>query len=405
MPHPDRLRTPSILLLIAAGLGVQVSFAGALLFFGLGIASLINPLEFSAYPQELIGLGWTALVTLAVQLPVLVFASRRLNQRPIPEWPANGLKLASIGLAVWAVALIAGAWAAEQPYAWLALPPLQVLVVVLPLWWLVEVGRRGIRAGSQQRTWSLLGVSLAVTVPLTLILEIVIFGILIILLSAWLLGQPDTARQLRELVQQLQIYGPDPQILERALQPLQNQAWLRGGVLISLAGIVPLFEELLKPLALWGMARWRLRPAEGFVAGLTCGAGFALLETLTALTSSPAEAWQMLAVQRVGTGLLHIVTTGLVGWGLATAWSRQRYLALAFAFLSAVGLHAAWNTAGLGFLPGFSGQPIPGLNLAAAQVISLLVLMGVMLTILFVMNRRLAGAPAEIPAMPAESLQ
>jgi len=106
---------PSILLLIAAGLGVQVSFAGVLLFFGLGIASLINPLEFSAYPQELIGLGWTALVTLAVQLPVLVFASRRLNHRPIPEWPANGLKLASIGLAAWAVVLIAGSWAADQP--------------------------------------------------------------------------------------------------------------------------------------------------------------------------------------------------------------------------------------------------------------------------------------------------
>ncbi len=390
MDQPDRLRTPSIILLIAAGLGVQLSLAGGLLFFGLGIASILNPAEYSAYPQELTGLGWTALVTLAIQLPVLVFASRRLNQRPIPAWPASGLKLASFGLIIWVLALAAGSWVAGQPFAWLALPPLQVLVVVLPLWWLVEVGRRGIHAGSQQRTWSLLGVTVAVSVPLTLLVEILIFGFLLAMVSIYLLGRPDLARQLRDLVQQLQLYGPDPQVLERALLPFQNQPWLRGGLLISMAGIVPLVEELIKPLALWGLARWRLRPAEGFVAGLTCGAGFALLETLTALTSSPAEAWQVLAVQRVGTGLLHIVTTGLVGWGLASAWSRQRYLALALSFLSAVGLHAAWNTAGLGKLPGFSGEPIWGLNLAAAQVISLLALMALMFAVLLILNRRLA---------------
>jgi RsiW-degrading membrane proteinase PrsW (M82 family) len=107
-------------------------------------------------------------------------------------------------------------------------------------------------------------------------------------------------------------------------------------------GLIPLVEELLKPLALWLLSP-RLTPAEGFVAGLICGAAFALLETMGMLSAPVNDAWAGVVIGRLGTGLLHTVNTGLVGWGLAVAWSQERYMELGIIFLLAAGLHSIWN--------------------------------------------------------------
>ncbi len=47
------------------------------------------------------------------------------------------------------------------------------------------------------------------------------------------------------------------------------------GVLAVISGIVPLIEEILKPIALWSLVGKDLTDQEGFVAGLLSGAGFA----------------------------------------------------------------------------------------------------------------------------------
>jgi len=46
---------------------------------------------------------------------------------------------------------------------------------------------------------------------------------------------------------------------------------------------------------------------------------------------------------RFGTTLMHMLASGLVGWGLASAWTQRKYLRLIGAYLSAVILHGVWN--------------------------------------------------------------
>ena len=60
--------------------------------------------------------------------------------------------------------------------------------------------------------------------------------------------------------------------------------------------------------------RWFL-VAQGFVAGMLSGACFALYENLTALSAAGSGNGTTILLARVGTGLLHIVTAGMVGWG------------------------------------------------------------------------------------------
>jgi RsiW-degrading membrane proteinase PrsW (M82 family) len=108
------------------------------------------------------------------------------------------------------------------------------------------------------------------------------------------------------------------------------------------AVIVPLIEEALKPLGVWFLAGSRLTPAEGFAAGALCGAGYALLESLL-LSSNGGTEWVSLAFARIGTGVIHILTSALTGWALASAWAERRYLRLGAAYLGAVLIHGLWN--------------------------------------------------------------
>ncbi len=71
------------------------------------------------------------------------------------------------------------------------------------------------------------------------------------------------------------------------------------------------------------------------------GAGYALFESL-ALSSSGDE-WTFLVVARIGTAVIHILTTALTGWALSQSWRDSRYLRLAAAYLTAVLIHGFWN--------------------------------------------------------------
>jgi hypothetical protein len=46
---------------------------------------------------------------------------------------------------------------------------------------------------------------------------------------------------------------------------------------------------------------------------------------------------------RIGTGVIHIFTAGLMGWALALAWQENRYLRLGVTYLVAVLIHGLWN--------------------------------------------------------------
>jgi hypothetical protein len=54
--------------------------------------------------------------------------------------------------------------------------------------------------------------------------------------------------------------------------------------------------------------------------------------------------WANLLFSRIGTALLHITTTGLMGWGIALAWQKRQYGRLFLIYLVSAFLHGAWNT-------------------------------------------------------------
>ena len=140
-PAP-RMHIASLLqaLLSALGLAACVVGAGSMLLAGL---LLTNSGQFLMREQAgvFLALAWTLALLAAVALPSLIFASRRIAGHPAQASSrSNGLRNASLALLLWPPALAAGSLlSAEVELARYLLPPLQVVAVVLPLWWLVEL--------------------------------------------------------------------------------------------------------------------------------------------------------------------------------------------------------------------------------------------------------------------------
>jgi hypothetical protein len=67
------------------------------------------------------------------------------------------------------------------------------------------------------------------------------------------------------------------------------------------------------------------------------------------LSSNAGSEWVSLVVARVGTGVVHILTSGLSGWALALTWRNHRrhglaaYIRLGLVYLLAVLIHGLWN--------------------------------------------------------------
>jgi hypothetical protein len=107
---------------------------------------------------------------------------------------------------------------------------------------------------------------------------------------------------------------------------------------------------------------------------------------------------------RIGTGLLHITTSALVGAAIVTVWKERRYLRFLGTYLLAVFLHGLWNALAIFYsytsLPEVIGQPLGqtldqpfawnGTQLAIIVAMSILAVG--LLTILLTTNRKLRKA-------------
>ncbi|HEX7733938.1 MAG TPA: PrsW family glutamic-type intramembrane protease [Ktedonobacteraceae bacterium] len=133
-------------------------------------------------------------------------------------------------------------------------------------------------------------------------------------------------------------------------------------LLMLVAVIAPLVEEMVKPLAVVVLIGRVRSKAEAFVLGLACGIGFNLVET-TGYISSGYNNWLGVALERSGAGLLHGFGAAMVAlsWYYLThkeegTWLRRLLLASGCATY-AVLQHALWNGAvGLLFIPGPIGD-------------------------------------------------
>ncbi len=283
----------------------------------------------------------------ALLLPSAGFSLARLIGHPVRTSPAFFRWLRpSLLIFLLPLVLLAGYIVSQnQSLAWLLLPPLHVLAVGLPVAWMAFVGGRGLAYFSPQRTWGIFTAGLVLGPGLIMAFEVgaVVAGILLLIL--FFILRPDLAKEMSALAQRLATSSASPAATARTLGPYLFRPAVILAVLSFWAGVVPLIEETFKPIGVWLLARRPLTPAEGLAAGVLSGAGYALFESLFLGSSSPA--WTSTVVARIGTGVIHIFTTALTGWALASAWGQGRYGRLAGAYLVAVLTHAAWNAVAL----------------------------------------------------------
>jgi hypothetical protein len=314
----------------------------ALLLALIGLRSIISaPEARSAIPLLMLAasLGLAGLLV----LPSAAYALARLLGHPVWRWPAV-LTRPRWALAILFLPLVflVGYWVSRQdaPLV-LLLPVLQPFAVGIPLVWICAVSLRGLPLGSPQRAWGIIASGAVLGPVLIFLLEVLAFILIVVVWSIAAASQPQLAQDILSLSQRLSAMPLDPQAMQEILLPYLSQPAVIFSITSFVAVLIPLLEELVKPVGLWLLAGRAMSPALGFTAGALSGGAFALVESL-GFTSS-AEDWAVLAFMRIGTGFVHIAASALVGWGLASAWSQRKYLQLALAYLSAVALHGSWN--------------------------------------------------------------
>lgn len=329
--------------------------AAGLAMLGLGqrLAGVYAPAEALSTLMLAMGFGLIGLVA----LPSAAFAFLRLAGRPasasptVRRWLRPGLLVFTLPFL-----LAAGAWVAQVDIlSWAFLPLLHILAVCVSVFWLAYLATRDLPFGSPQRAWGVLASGVSLGPLLIFLTELAVIFSAGLLLAMWLSFQPGMEQEMASLAERLSSSGFDPAIMRNILLPYLARPWVIFSAFAFIAVLVPLIEELIKPIGVWLLAGRSLSPAEGFAAGALSGAGFALAETLA--SGAQAHDWAYVIFARMGTSAVHILATALTGWALASAWRYGRYLQLAVTYLGAVLLHGLWN--GLTILAISTDLPVP----------------------------------------------
>lgn len=283
-------------------------------------------------------------------LPMLVYSVRRLRGKVIPPTAIRPVKIWQVCglLAVWAAVVIIGTILDNSfAYGWIVAAPLFLLGISLPILCLVWVGVGGIPVGSRQRVWSVFGFGLVGSTLAAVILEYLVIGAAILLIGILAVSNPDLRTVINHIRTQVaNANSGDMQALMTALAPYLTNPLIILSILLFASVLTPLIEEAAKPAAVWFMGKQLRSPAEGFVLGALCGAGFAMLEGLMA-ASGATQLWGFGLAGRGAASLMHITGSGILGWGIASARLEKRYGRLALSYLASVSIHGLWNGAAI----------------------------------------------------------
>ena len=165
----------------------------------------------------------------------------------------------------------------------------------------------------------------------------------IIFVGTVLVLAPGGLAQLNEL----QAVLSDPARLQdfQTLADWLLKPWILLPVILLLVVIAPLVEEMAKsigvPLYALGTGR-KPSLAQGWLWGIAVGAGFAITEGLfNGAANIPF--WAGIALLRVGTTGMHVITAGLTGVGWARTLASRRPGSFLASYLASVTLHSLWN--------------------------------------------------------------
>ena len=334
----QRVDWPSVGQLALAVVSILIFWSGAIASAGWGLVQLVARDPSQGDPVPTLIMASSFAICGILMLPSAYYALFRLMDKPARDSRAI---LHRMRPDLWILALppvlLLGYLVAGRPeLAWLFLPALNVLAIGIPTIWMLYLTVRGLPTGSSQRMWGVFGSGLTLGPFLILVIEGLAALAFLLVASIWLSTQPGLYNQLLDLYT-----NPSPEKLFDELGPVL----VRPGVLFSIlafgAVVVPIIEELLKPIGVWLLFGRGLTQIAGFTAGALSGAGYALIESL--LLSSNGQEWASLVIARSGTSSVHILTTSLMGWAIALAWRKKRYGRLILVFLCAVAIHGLWN--------------------------------------------------------------
>jgi len=245
-----------------------------------------------------------------------------------------------------------------------------------------------------------------------LVLEALALVGMIVVVSILIANQPELVNRMMQLSEELPYLQGNPEDLFRMITPFLSSPAVILAVVTFIAIIVPLIEELFKPISVWFLAGRGITPAEGFAAGALSGAGFAIFESL--MLNAGVDDWLVGSVLRIGTAVIHIMTTAMSGWALASTWRDGHYFRLALTYLGVVTIHGIWNgvtilsviyelgasegtTTGLGAEYPF----LEIISIMAPYILAALTIGGFILLILMNRNLRLESKAESLPEITA----
>ncbi len=226
-------------------------------------------------------------------------------------------------------------------YGWILAIPFFLLGIAIPIVLLIWIASGGLPTGSWRRLWATLGISMTASTIIALILELLTMGLALAVVGVFAAVNPSLRNTLTNLAHQLN-NARSMQDLLPIITPYLKNPIIFLGVLLLVSGFGPLIEEAIKPLAVWLVGKHLRSPAEGFILGALCGAGFALLEGLL-VTSGATEMVGFSVAARATSSLMHITASGLMGFGIASALLQKRYGRLFGIYLLSTAIHSLWN--------------------------------------------------------------
>ncbi len=286
----------------------------------------------------------------------------------------------------------------------LVFPPLHVLVAATPaLVILAFVGRRT-RAASWRTTVLELSHGALLAPMGALVAELISLLVVLVALSFIAALMPGGLDRLVELAANLQdpAWIENPQNLARlVLSPPALVA-----VVLVFVVLTPLIEEFFKGLGVLALG-YRLRgPAEAWLWGVACGAGFAVGESL--FNGSIALAgWGAVMLMRCAASLMHCMASGVMGLGWQQTLASRRPWRLLGAYGASTGVHALWNAAAVAVAvpslvlasdPGALGtQSFAGVTAMASFVLLVLLTIVMGVTTVLLTNRVRQASAARSP--------
>ena len=405
----NKIHWASLLILIVFGLSVSLALMVAL-GFGVNSVIVLFTEEGDAAGQMIsaFAFGFEGLALLLCSWFVLQKFMGREQAGTMIKFPFAGWQIvAVIGLAIMSVAIGAAVVYTKVMWlAWFTLPLLTVVVIVPPIWVLFGIGSKDIELGQRWQVFSIFGLSMTLGPLVMIVMEIVLLAGGIILSAIFIaVSKPDLVREFARLGMRLQNVT-DQNVILNLLAPYFSNPSVIAAALAYIAVLVPLIEELFKPLAVWIFAQKIESPTQGFAMGLLSGASFALVESLNA-SGAGTETWPVIVTIRAGTSMLHIMASGLMGWGIVSAFRERRILRLFAAYFSAVLIHGVWNAcavgAGLSLVGEVIGKPEWLFTVLPAMAGGMFVLVVGMLSLLVASNKRIRIS--SVPVLPATDRQ